>query len=354
MSLKLRILFGLVLLFGLACTWVLRSPRRRNRRGRALLTSARAGRASRTHEGPITWGGVRLPEGAETTHFLVAGTTGSGKSLTLNRLMHEALHGVETGSDKRALVYDPKTEAASLLAALDLRIPVVFLNPFDSRCSQWDISGDVTSPVTALQVASILIPEEKGSTNRYFSDTARDLLSELMISYVASGATWTLRDLVLGIRSERRLEEVLTTTTRGRELYEMHAGDPRAFHNVLSTARSRLAPFEPVAALWSRAESKVSLRDWVDGEMVLVLGNDDSARTAMDALNRVLFQRATELALRKSNSRTRRTWFFLDEVREAGTLDEAAIQCVVDIATAALEDGTYFAVNPQFIVTATV
>ena len=55
--------------------------------------------------------------------------------------------------------------------------------------------------------------------------------------------------------------------------------------------------------------------------MVLVLGNDDSARTAMDALNRVLFQRATELALRKPNSRTRRTWFFLDEVREAGTLD---------------------------------
>ncbi len=40
--------------------------------------------------------------------------------------------------------------------------------------------------------------------------------------------------------------------------------------------------------------------------------------------------------------------------REAGTLDEAAIQRVLDIATAALEDGTYFAVNPQFVVTATV
>ena len=101
----------------------------------------------------------------------------------------------------------------------------------------------------------------------------------------------------------------------------MHAADPRAFHNVLSTARSRLAPFEPVAALWARAGSKVSLRDWASGEMVLVLGNDDSARTAMDALNRVLFQRASELALRRPNSKTRRTWFFLDEVREAGTLD---------------------------------
>ena len=39
--------------------------------------------------------------------------------------------------------------------------------------------------------------------------------------------------------------------------------------------------------------------------------------------------------------------------REAGTLDEAAIRRVLDIATAALEDETYFAVNPQLIVTAT-
>ena len=40
--------------------------------------------------------------------------------------------------------------------------------------------------------------------------------------------------------------------------------------------------------------------------------------------------------------------------REAGTLDETAIQRVLDIATTALEDGTYFAVNPQFVLTATV
>jgi type IV secretory pathway TraG/TraD family ATPase VirD4 len=54
--------------------------------------------------------------------------------------------------------------------------------------------------------------------------------------------------------------------------------------------------------------------------MVLVLGNDDSVRAAMDAINQVLFQRASELVLRKPNSWSRRSWFFLDEVREAGKL----------------------------------
>lgn len=38
--------------------------------------------------------------------------------------------------------------------------------------------------------------------------------------------------------------------------------------------------------------------------------------------------------------------------REAGTLDDDAIQKVIDTAKAALKDGTYFAVNPQFVVTA--
>ena len=40
--------------------------------------------------------------------------------------------------------------------------------------------------------------------------------------------------------------------------------------------------------------------------------------------------------------------------REACTFDEARIQHILDTAHTALEDGTYFAVNPQFVVTATV
>jgi len=235
-------------------------------------------------------------------------------------LMREALDGASFGDDKRALIYDAKTEVASLLASLSLAIPVVYLNPFDRRSSQWDMSADITSPASALQVSSILIPEEQGSSNRYFTDTARDILREVMMSFVYVGCEWTLRDIILGMRSRDRLIEVLERTPEGTDLLGLHAGDSRAFQSVLSTARSRLAPLEPVAALWHRAKNKVSLHDWVRGEIVLVLGNDESARTAMDALNQVIFQRATELALKQPDSSSRRTWFFLDEVREAGKL----------------------------------
>lgn len=299
----------------------LRRPRRRVQRGRRLVGIREVERRSRQGGSPVTWGGVRLAEGAETGHFLVAGTTGSGKTLILSRLIREALSVSEAGSDTRALVYDAKSDVLAELRRLELRLPVVSLNPFDACGAQWNMAADVTSPASALQVAAILIPEEVASSNRYFSDAARDLLTGAMLSFVAQGAQWTLRDLLLVMRSKDRLGELLWQRTEGRELWDMYSGEARAFQNVLATARSRLAPLEPVAACWSHARSKVSLREWVKGEMVLVLGNDDAARAAVDALNRVLFQRATELALAETNSTTRRTWFFLDELREAGRLD---------------------------------
>lgn len=40
--------------------------------------------------------------------------------------------------------------------------------------------------------------------------------------------------------------------------------------------------------------------------------------------------------------------------REANTIGEAEITAILSTATAALEQGTYFAVNPQFVITATV
>lgn len=304
-------------------SWSYSFPRKRQRRGRKLGAKRRSlwSCGQSAAQGSVSWGGAQLPTSAETSHFLVVGTTGSGKSLTLGLLMREALGGARPGEDRRALIYDAKTEMASFLAELPLDIPVTLLNPFDGRSAAWDMSADITSPATALQVAATFIPEEQGSSNRYFTDTARDLLREVMMSFVRFSSMWTLRDIILVMRSRERLQEVLERTPEGAELFALHSGDSRAFQSVLSTARSRLAPFEPIAALWHRAKDKVSLNDWVRGEMVLVLGNDEAARTAMDALNQVVFQRATELALRQPNSTSRRTWFFLDEVREAGKLD---------------------------------
>jgi hypothetical protein len=82
-----------------------------------------------------------------------------------------------------------------------------------------------------------------------------------------------------------------------------------------------MLPFEPLAACWESAEERVSLEDWVRNEFVLVLGNSETSRHAIDAINRCIFKRACDLLLNQSESQTRRSWIFLDELSEAGKLD---------------------------------
>jgi hypothetical protein len=79
--------------------------------------------------------------------------------------------------------------------------------------------------------------------------------------------------------------------------------------------------YRPIAACWYHAKEKVSLEDWIAGDYILLLGQDDSIRVQMDAINRALFLRASQLILRGSDSNTRRSWLIIDEVRELGNLE---------------------------------
>ncbi|MEO0851887.1 MAG: type IV secretion system DNA-binding domain-containing protein [Cyanobacteria bacterium J06648_11] len=317
-----RIIPQVILVLLVIAAWMYGRPRRRSWRGSKRLNEREVSRLEKEPvlEKSVTWGGLPLPKEAETSHFAVIGVTGSGKSLTINNFMREAFGGAKHGSDKRVLVYDPKSELASFLPKLDLEIPTVLLSPFDERGAEWNMSADVTGPITSLQVAATFIPEERQGSNRYFSDTARGLLNAVMLAFIASGKQWFLSDVIYATRSDERLEEVVCGTERGAELWAKHSQSEKTLGDILSTLWSRLEPYEPIAALWSQADAKVSIRDWIRGEMVLVLGNDDSARAVVDPLNALLFQRAAELALREPNSKTRRTFFILDELGEAEKL----------------------------------
>ena len=289
----------------------------------------------------VYFGGVSLPPAAATSHFAVVGSTGSGKSLTLRMLMGSVLPSIFDRSDQRAVIYDVKKDTLGVLRGIltsalakrgaspaeietELTQRLLVLNPFDRRCHEWAIARDVDSPELALQIATILIPEEEGH-NRYFSDAARDLLAGVMDVFIQkSGDKWTFGDLLVAMRSPARLEHVLSLTEEGRDLIDLHLMAENTTRGVVSTARSKLAPFDVVAALWGharRAGRSVSLCDFLKKNQVLVLGNHQAALAPIRAINRVIFQRLTELILDQTEDERRRTWFFLDEVRKLEKLE---------------------------------
>lgn len=307
----------------------------------------------------LQWGPVPIERKQGTEHFLVVGASGSGKTTLLKMLMRSVF---ESEYEFTGLIYDPKQELLPILYQLrdetehhvkkgtaSIRV----LNPFDWRCCSWELSKDITSPVSAKQLAAILVPESEGSAggDQFFTHAVRDLLSGVMLSFIncaKADCKWTLRDLLLGVLYEPYLRAILGVTKtrdnkpfpivhRLRKTY-LDSQDQRTVSNILATISAKLSIYEPVAAAWHNAEEdedkgakfQFSLDEWSKGTFsdILVMGNDESGRAAIDPINRAIFKRASELILSRTETTDeekatgeRQTWFVLDEVREAGKLD---------------------------------
>lgn len=271
----------------------------------------------------LYWGNMPIPADSDLHHFCVVGTSGSGKTITIRLLMQQVLPHVARRPGWRALVYDAKGDGLSLLAGMGTTAPVVLLNPFDRRSAAWDIAADVTQLDAALEVAKIFIPDRQHESQPYFPEAARELVANLMFAlhHTCPGA-WTLRDVILATDSAKTLREIISRDRRTAHVVEKHFG-AREFRSVFSTLGTKLGELRPVAALWQHAlaaNRKINLREWAKGEYILVLGKSHTSQAALDAINRVIVQRLTEILLDADESVMRRTWFFLDELRGGGAL----------------------------------
>jgi hypothetical protein len=269
-------------------------------------------------EDSIPFGGVPV---SARSHVCLVGTTGSGKTEALKEILRAELPKIGRGSDsRRAVLYDPKTEFWGFVRRFcpDVRT----LHPFDQRGKSWGMCLDIRTPKAAGQFAATIIPPEDGP-NSYFSNAARGILRGVMESFILNTPdAWTFRDLILACESEMRLRAVLSRNDETRSVVANYL-DVREATSIFSSLDTFLAPFRPVAACWSKAEP-LSLREWVDGNFVLLLPQDESARDVLGRLNALMFQFLTEqLLARETNAQLeargqplRGTVVCLDELRD--------------------------------------
>lgn len=298
------------------------------RRGRSLLGPREKSRqllklAARNGNATVFWGGNQVPLARDPIHYCIIGMTGSGKTVTQRLLMQSVLPLIRPGSDWRALIYDPKQDMISILHGMGLEATIAILNPFDARSASWDMAKDITSPAAALQAAAILMPVEDGP-NRYFSAAAQHLVAGVMTSFIRSQRHWAFRDIILATKRPDHLRAVLNNTSDSALLAAQYLNVEPTASNILSTIASKMMLYEPIAALWHRSEQvgrSVSLEEWAQGEFILLFGNDETLRVPLNAINRVLFNRAGQLLQSPTQSTARRSWVFLDELAMAGKLD---------------------------------
>ncbi len=272
------------------------------------------------------FGGKAFPIKSANRHLLYLGATGSGKTVSLRLLMQSmipeiGLHHHEGGY--RALILDVKQELLVQLWELGAACPVILSNPFDARSYVWDMAADVTSPAAAYEVANILLPVSENAVQPFWENAAVNLFCGVLKAlHGRAPHAWSLRHVCLIMRSAHHLRELLSQSSLTRYLIQRYLQEPKLMNSVLATVDSKMEAYNIIAALWHRAKDKFSIRDFVNSETILILGNHEEAREAVDAINRVLFARITEALLGQQDSNTRRTFVFLDEVQAAGRIGD--------------------------------
>ena len=302
-------------------SWHLR-PRARHRAGGesdvergAVVVSAREAQRQlhgrkRPAPGAITLGGVTIPAAAEAKHMLMCGSTGTGKSQAIQRVL-DAVR--DRGG--RAIVADSGGEMWSRYGRPG---EDTLLNPFDARSAAWSPYAELRESYDADRIARAAIPPGTGSGaewNRY----GQTLLAATMQALAANG-THSVAELVR-----------MLTSAKPDELGELLVGTPAAAYigsgNMLGSIRGVIGSY---LAAWSHLPDRgdFSVRDWVragDGasDWMFVAYRDDQM-----AMLRYLVSAWIDLALVEALSLAedgdRQLWFAMDEADSLGrvaTLD---------------------------------
>jgi len=273
---------------------------------------------------PYLWGGRFISFSAACKHFLAVGSTGSGKTVLISLLMKEVMREIaERGNaDARALVYDSKTDLLSMIRGMGVpEDRLLVLNPFDARVWAWHMAADIRDPMQADDVANVLIPSSKGDTNPYFPETARRFLAGIIEVFIESaGENWTLRDLILAVKTPERLKLILSSSSETEDL-QQHFQPPQTFANVNATLSGHLRKYRSIAAVWHHAgKRRFTIRDWLKSQQVMVLGNNAKAKEPIQRLNCLIFSEVTKEILSQSGRAATENWLFLDEFGDLGEL----------------------------------
>lgn len=275
----------------------------------------------RSFEGSqLEWAGLRLPWSEVTHQFLVVGSPGSGKSLLILLMIYDALRQVAKLPDHRAFIYDAKNELLPRLIAMGHR-PKVF-NPFDTRSVRWCINRDVRNAAEAAQAAAAFIPMPDDGKDTFWVQSSRLVLAAVMTAFARlSPGQWTLRDVLLVLRSSERIDELLKQVPETAHIWANIRGDGKTESNLIASLLSSMQRYEVVAALTEQAAEGFSIREWAnESGGILLVPNLRRYSEVLTPFHRLFLQMISDETLSRPDSTIRRTFLFLDELRNLGRI----------------------------------
>ena len=248
--------------------------------------------------------GVVVPRAVETSHFVITGSTGTGKSTILRRLLQQIARRGET-----AIVLDPECQLTPEF--YDPHRHDVILNPTDRRCPYWSPWFELAAEGDAETLASSVIPDppERGSSNEhYFVHSARELFVALL-HQIPTPDPHALSRVLFGPLSDLL---ALIKETPAASHVVADASDQRA--GIISTLQIALRGFR---FLPPESEQTWSARAWQEQRTGwLFLPSQEQAREAVSAMHTIwldaLIRRLLDTDLARAQQE--RVWIIMDEL----------------------------------------
>jgi type IV secretory pathway TraG/TraD family ATPase VirD4 len=277
----------------------------------------------------LTFGGTKVPTREASTHFCFCGTSGSGKTVSIRLLAQDVLPGIgQPYSQKRAVIYDPKIEFYAILEGMGLQAKdIIIMNPFDVRCRPWWISKDMETATDAETLANILVPEKEGGKgDDSFWRSATIIAIKAVVRYLnrAAPEKWMFRDLLFALRSRTIILKMIDDDPRLHH-YRQTFGTDKTADNIMATLLTSIEKYEPIAALWHKAETvygskPYSLTEWTTESKVILLGKSETAFVQMQEINRVIITRLSQLLLEKPEVSRPESFLIFDELASLGNM----------------------------------
>ncbi|HEX3951868.1 MAG TPA: type IV secretion system DNA-binding domain-containing protein [Steroidobacteraceae bacterium] len=290
------------------------TARETHKRGVLIEDGSRRQRrcARRKPETELLLAGVAIPQADESKHFKVIGTTGTGKSTAIRKLL-----GAAIARGDRAVFADP--DAGYLERFYDRYRGDIVLNPFEPESARWDVFAEIKQSFDVEQVARGLIPDCGDAAASEWRGYARTFLGAI------------LRHCRFCIRPQAVDLWRLSMIAPAEELRPIVAGTPaqpfldpdnaRMFGSIRSVMGSAIAAFEYIERQRAAA---FSVRDWIRNRTcpsLLFIPYRAGQIAALRSMIATWMHLAIFEAMSQSQHLDQRLWFVIDELDALGAID---------------------------------
>jgi type IV conjugative transfer system coupling protein TraD len=312
------------------------APKERTERGAVIAsaqdvkTQVKAAVKKTGQSADLVIGGVPIPKDAEPYHFLVSGSTGSGKSVAIRGMLDvlrargDTVILVDSGGEFMSKYWDEQKD--------------IVLNPFDSRCAPWSPLAEIEGPWDTGALARSIVPDGTGETKEWNS-YAQTFLSSCMQALSAQGRT-KLSDLLWAVQqaSMKELQPLLSGTPAASQL-----GSEKTFGSIRTIAGNYMSSYN---YLEDNDEDAFSVSEFVkhaQGNFLYLTYRDDQLDSIRHMLSCVL-DIAARAILSLQPDPNRRVWLIIDEFASIGK-----VQSIEAVATKARKVGGCLVIGIQSI-----